>query len=523
MKSRYFSLILITGLMLKVFCLADSEQCSYAGRNSKKSSQISFRDEANSDAGLSECGNESHYEPTDVEAHTAEDPNSCTENETVMCDPSSPYRTINGSCNNLNHPNWGVSTECYLRFQPAYYKDFGSIRRSTKGGSLPEPRVLTLNIFKNMHRPTRNVSFMFTIFGRTVAHDLSLALQEDPPGPCCAPENKGAPECIPITVPPYDPFYSKFNVTCLEMNRTLACTSCDNANRQQSNGATAALDASIVYGTDDEKSNQVRANDGTGKLKSNNTENGELLPTGKDPFDIFCYRKIESKCFFAGDVRVNQHTTLSSLQTLYMREHNRIATEMKSLNPHWDEERLFHEARPPDVPYGNDLSSTDMQRGRDHGLAPYVHLVRFCFGSNANISSFEDLAPGLMSRKNANLLKKNYKSVDDVDLWAGAQMEHHLPGSEVGPTAACIIAKQLYATKFGDRFYFEHEGEVPSFTPDQRASLKQCSLSRMLCDNTPIKEIQKNVMLLQSTKNPKVSCNDIPKIDLTLWKENSSK
>ncbi|GBM20615.1 Chorion peroxidase [Araneus ventricosus] len=348
------------------------------------------------------------------------------------------------------------------------------------------------------------------------------------PGLCCAPENKGAPACMPIPVPLYDPFYSKFNVTCLEFNRTLACTSCNDTNRQQSNGATAALDASIVYGSDDEKANQVRANDGTGKLKSNNTEIGELLPTGKDPFDIFCYRKIQSKCFFAGDVRVNQHTTLSSLQTLYLREHNRVATELKTLNPHWSEERLFQEARriliaelqcitykeylpyllgpslmkqfdlplksgsegsrynpevrlgvwnefaaavfrlhsmistevgalhlkfknlysnpdlireghmrqilqgvcrvpsekydhwyihdatdflyqPPDVPYGNDLSSTDIQRGRDHGLAPYVHLVRFCFGSNVKISSFEDLAPSLMSRKNANLLKKYYE------------------------------------------------------------------------------------------------------------------
>ncbi|GBM20616.1 hypothetical protein AVEN_230215-1 [Araneus ventricosus] len=55
----------------------------------------------------------------------------------------------------------------------------------------------------------------------------------------------------------------------------------------------------------------------------------------------------------------------------------------------------------------------------------------------------------------------------------------------------------------------------------QRSSLKNSSLSRMLCDNTGIKEIQKNTMLLPSTKNPKVSCDDIPRIDLNLWKENS--
>ncbi|XP_055953182.1 peroxidasin-like isoform X2 [Argiope bruennichi] len=527
MKSWYFSLILIIGLAFTEFCLAGKSHSSIckSRTNSKQSGKDLSGDESNSefdDSKSSENSNEKFYEPTDVEAHISEDPNACAKNVNVLCDPTYPYRMFNGSCNNLNHPNWGVSFECYMRFQPAFYNGFGSIRMSTKGGLLPEPRDLTLNIFKNLHRPTRKVSFMFTIFGQTVVHDVTLSFPADAPSPCCAPENKDAPACLPISVPSYDPFYSRFNVTCLEMIRTLPCSTCNTGKHQQSNGVTAALDSSLVYGADDEKANQVRANDGSGKLKSNNTQNGELLPTGIDPLDIFCYKKIQSKCFFAGDFRVNQHATLTGLQTLYMREHNRVAAELKRLNSHWGEERLFQEARPPDVPYGNDISSTDIQRGREHGLTPYVHLVRYCFGNKVNISSFADLASGLMSCKNANLLQKNYKSVEDVDLWVGIQMEHHLPGAEVGLTAACIIAKQLHVTKFGDRFFFEHEGEVPSFTPDQRASLKQCSLSRILCDNTPIKEIQKNTMLLQSKENPKVSCDDIPSIDLTLWKEDPS-
>ncbi|GFQ99782.1 peroxidasin homolog, partial [Trichonephila clavata] len=176
---------------------------------------------------------------------------------------------------------------------------------------------------------------------------------------------------------------------------------------------------------------------------------------------------------------------------------------------------------PPKADFGTDLSSVDMQRGRDHGLPPYVHLVNYCSNGNIKINSFSELSPRLMSKRKAQLLERNYASVEDVDLQTGVILEDHFPGSLVGPTAACILAKQFRVFKFGDRFYFEHEGEVPSFTPDQRESLKLTSLSRLLCDNLNIGYIQRNTMLLTSLKNPKVSCDELPRMDLTLWKEAS--
>merc|ERR1712018_144397 len=50
-------------------------------------------------------------------------------------------------------------------------------------------------------------------------------------------------------------------------------------------------------------------------------------------------------CKIAGDQRVNEQIGLTSHHTLWLREHNRLARALESLNTHWDEERVFQEAR----------------------------------------------------------------------------------------------------------------------------------------------------------------------------------
>lgn len=46
-----------------------------------------------------------------------------------------------------------------------------------------------------------------------------------------------------------------------------------------------------------------------------------------------------------GDVRTNQNPGLAILQIILLREHNRIADVLLHLNPHWDDELTFQEAR----------------------------------------------------------------------------------------------------------------------------------------------------------------------------------
>lgn len=46
-----------------------------------------------------------------------------------------------------------------------------------------------------------------------------------------------------------------------------------------------------------------------------------------------------------GDNRVNEQVDLAVIHTVWLRMHNRIATVLQRLNPHWSDETVFQEAR----------------------------------------------------------------------------------------------------------------------------------------------------------------------------------
>ncbi|KAK3084815.1 hypothetical protein FSP39_019496 [Pinctada imbricata] len=115
-----------------------------------------------------------------------------------------------------------------------------------------------------------------------------------------------------------------------------------------------------------------------------------------------------------------------------------------------------------------DLPALNIQRGRDHGLPSYTKWRYWCSGKKTMI--FTPNAIGLSDHSpfEANILRKTYKHVDDIDLYTGAMTETRLPGALVGPTFACIIGKQFSNYKRGDRFFYERPDPVMAFTPGKR-------------------------------------------------------
>ncbi|XP_066289159.1 uncharacterized protein [Branchiostoma lanceolatum] len=66
-------------------------------------------------------------------------------------------------------------------------------------------------------------------------------------------------------------------------------------------------------------------------------------------------------CSQAGDFRVNEQPGLTSMHTVFLREHNRIARRLSGLLPRWDDDRVFFETRKivgalmQKITYGEDL------------------------------------------------------------------------------------------------------------------------------------------------------------------------
>ena len=175
-----------------------------------------------------------------------------------------------------------------------------------------------------------NVTDFVWQWGQFLDHDLTLTPVADPPQRFNIP----VPTCDPV----FDPGCagSKF----LSFQRSAFVTD-EFGVRQQVNVNTAFIDGSQVYGSDEARADALRTLDGTGQLKT--SDNNLLLPFNVDGFPN---EPTTAPTFFlAGDPRANEQSGLTSLQTLFMREHNYWADYFKSIDPGLDDEGLYYRAR----------------------------------------------------------------------------------------------------------------------------------------------------------------------------------
>ncbi len=158
---------------------------------------------------------------------------------------------------------------------------------------------------------------------------------------------------------------------------------------------------------------------------------------------------------------------------------------------------------------GMDLASLNIQRGRDHGLPTYLVWKQWA-KRKCNIES--DFRNQLTQIR----LLQTYGSLNNVDLFVGGLAEAPITGGVVGATFACIFAKTFLALRDGDRFYFENSAsDTAPFTAAQRFQIRRASLSRVICDNTDIKEIQVNAFMANQRRVP---CSHVRSVSLTPWR-----
>jgi hypothetical protein len=235
-------------------------------------------------------------------------------------------QSLNGVNNNPDTPSIGSANTRYLRIGPARYAD--GLSQMVSG---PNARAVSNRIFNDTHINVfsdRGVTQWGNVWGQFVDHNIGHR------------DEAGTAADIPFNAAdPMESFRNTLGV--IPFNRSVPApgTGVNNA-RQQLNTENSFLDAEAVYGTTDARLDWLRSgsvdgnpdNNSGSLLMSNNylpradqRGNPSAAPTMAVDGRLLA---TPSKAVVAGDVRANEQALLTSIQTLFAREHNRIVAAL---------------------------------------------------------------------------------------------------------------------------------------------------------------------------------------------------
>jgi len=247
-----------------------------------------------------------------------------------------PVQSLDGTGNNLAHLEWGSTDEQLLRKSPVAYTDGIS---SAGGADRPSARLVSNLLAASPEggvTNSRELTAMAYAWGQFLAHDTDLTGSASPR------------ESLSIAVPQGDAWFDPAGTGTMSipMSRSAfdPATGTSKLNpRQQTNAITAWIDGSEIYGSDATRNAALREHVGGRMLSSA----GALLPfnTAGLANANDAHVVADSQLFLAGDIRANENPELLSLQTLFVREHNRVAVAAAAQHPNWTDEQLFQHAR----------------------------------------------------------------------------------------------------------------------------------------------------------------------------------
>ena len=248
---------------------------------------------------------------------------------------------IDGVGNNLQNPEWGSTNEDLLRLANPQYADGIS---AVGGEDLPSARLISNAISDSGGVDIisdRMLSAMIYAWGQFIDHDMTSTAA-------------GSTEITSITVPTGDPSFDPSGTGTQTIDTFRSAfdpatgTSASNP-REQVNQITAFLDGSMIYGSNEATATALRTLSG-GRLKTSDgnmlpLNNAETFPDGTLNMDNANPFVSSDQLFAAGDARANENVELTSLQTLFLREHNYQADKIAAANPSLTDEQIYQQAR----------------------------------------------------------------------------------------------------------------------------------------------------------------------------------
>lgn len=241
---------------------------------------------------------------------------------------------FNGVGNNLKNKEWGSVKTGFLRLAPTAYADG---LNSMSGGTRPSARSVSnaIDAQTSSIPNNRNLTDMVYVFGQFLDHDITRTI---------ATTGDSQPIKVPTGDAQFDPTAS--GTATIPFTRSTFVSNTGTAStgpRQQNNWVTSFIDGSQVYGSDSDRARALRTLTG-GQLK---TSAGNMLPFNTDGLanDNDAHQVADTSLFLAGDVRANENPGIISMQTLFVREHNRLATEIAAANPRLGDEAIYQKTR----------------------------------------------------------------------------------------------------------------------------------------------------------------------------------
>ncbi|MEO1643086.1 MAG: peroxidase family protein, partial [Pseudomonadota bacterium] len=253
-------------------------------------------------------------------------------------------RTFDGSNNNTANPAWGTSYIALQRLVPSDYID--GISAQVDITFRANPRFVSNTLMSQDDGTdvptTAGTSDYLWAWAQLIGNDVELSV--------------GAAESSDILVPTEDPVFDPDGngVESLLYNRSFfdPGTSIDaddddaiddDIPREQVNEVTGWLDGSVIYGNTAARAEALRDASNRALLA---TSGSNLLPINSGGLtNAIGYEADGSGLFLAGDYRANEHPVLTALHTLFVREHNRLATDIAAANPTLSEDEVFERAR----------------------------------------------------------------------------------------------------------------------------------------------------------------------------------
>lgn len=242
-----------------------------------------------------------------------------------------------------NQPAGGETGATQVRVSPAQYPDDGSGSTIVSDEDRANARTISNRVVRSTgSQPnSRNLSNMIWAWGQFLDHDIDLTLVDA--------ANGTANIAIEDENDPLAPGPISF-----ERSDFVDGTGTSGNPRMQINSITSFIDASNVYGSDDIRAAALREFTG-GRLRMS-TDN--LPPLN----DVGLPNAGPGESFLVGDVRGNENVVLTSLHTLFVREHNRLCHLIQLLDPAADDEAVYQLARK--------IVQAEMQRITYHEFLP---------------------------------------------------------------------------------------------------------------------------------------------------------